>query len=468
MAMAQNGGPAAARREDAPPAQFRDYLKILRKHWWLMTGIFIVTVVTIAIWTLNVVPIYRASALVLIEPEAPKVLNNIQDVMSIAPTWEYYNTQYEMIKTRPVVERAIKTLNLKTRMPDLATSVTPHRALLGSIIVEPKRNTHLVSIQFENPDPSLAAEVANALADSYVRNNLEMKVIGAREAQSWLNDQMKTLAVKVHESAAALQNFRVKAGMVGVQEQRQIAAQKVMDLNKAYLDAQAQRLTLESKLGELNQLAANKSGALTIFTVADSPLIQKLKAELADLEGQKSKLVKIYKPRHPELIKIDAQIQQTTARLDAELQTMVGAVQTEYKVAKAREDTLLDKVTRLRREGLDMNAQEAEYLSLQRENETNQVLYAEVLKRLKETGITSAIQANNLQVVEQAAVPTAPVKPNKARSLTVSIVMGLVAAIAAAFTLEYFDKNTVRTAMDVERRLGLPVIAIVPAFESKR
>jgi uncharacterized protein involved in exopolysaccharide biosynthesis len=115
-----------------------------------------------------------------------------------------------------------------------------------------------------------------------------------------------------------------------------------------------------------------------------------------------------------------------------------------------------------------MNANEAEYLSLQRENDTNQLLYTEILKRLKETGITSAIQANNLQVVEQATVPTAPVKPNKARSLTVSIVMGLAFAIAAAFMLEYFDKNTVRTAMDVERRLGLPVIAIVPAFESKR
>ena len=62
--MAVNGGPAASRREDAPPAQFRDYLKILRKHWWLMTAIFIVTVVTVAIWTLNQVPIYRASALV--------------------------------------------------------------------------------------------------------------------------------------------------------------------------------------------------------------------------------------------------------------------------------------------------------------------------------------------------------------------------------------------------------------------
>ncbi len=466
--MALNGGPAASRREDAPPAQFRDYLKVLRKHWWLMTAIFIITVVTIGIWTLNQVPIYRASTLVLIEPEAPKVLNNIQEVMSIAPTWEYYNTQYEMIKTRPVVERVIETLNLKTRMPGLAGSANPHRALLGSIIVEPKRNTHLVSIQFEHPDPSLAAEVANALADSYVRNNLDIKVTGARDAQGWLNDQMKALSVKVYESAAALQNFRVKAGMVGLQEQRQIAAQKIMDFNKAYLDAQTNRLSLESKLRELNQILADKSASLTIFTVADSPLIQKQKTELADLEGQKSKLLKIYKAQHPEMLKIEAQIQQATERLDTELQTMLRAVQTESKVAKAREDTLLETVSRIKREGQDMNAKEAEYLSLQREHETNQLLYAEVLKRVKETGITSAIQTNNLQVVEQAVVPTAPVKPNKGRSLTVSVVMGLVFAMAAAFTLEYFDKNTVRTAMDVERRLGLPVIAIVPAFESRR
>src|SRR5947208_1984317 len=85
--------------------------------------------ITIGSWALNVVPSYRAPALVLIEPEAAKVLNNIQDGMSIAPTWEDYNAQYEMIKTRPVVERAIKTLNLETRMPDLAASATPHGAL---------------------------------------------------------------------------------------------------------------------------------------------------------------------------------------------------------------------------------------------------------------------------------------------------------------------------------------------------
>src|SRR5262245_20396964 len=200
--MTENGHAPVFKREDPPPTPLRDYLKILRKHWWLMTATFIVTVVAIAIWTLNQVPIYRASALVLIEPEPPKVLNNIQDVMSIAPTFEYYNTQYEMIKTRPVIERVIDRLNLRWRIPGLASSANPHRALLGSIVVEPKRNTHLVFIHFEHPDASLAAEVANALAESYTRNNLDMKVQGAHNAQGWLNDQMKALAGKVHESAA--------------------------------------------------------------------------------------------------------------------------------------------------------------------------------------------------------------------------------------------------------------------------
>ena len=189
---------------------------------------------------------------------------------------------------------------------------------------------------------------------------------------------------------------------------------------------------------------------------------------MTDLEGQKSKLLKTYKAQHPEVLKINAQIEQANQRLDAELQTMLQAVQTEYKVAKAREDTMLEKVGQIQREGQDMNAKEAEYLSLQRENETNQFLYSEVLKRLKETGITSAIQTNNVQVVEQATVPTGPVRPDKRRSLTVSIIAGIALAVAGAFTLEYFDRNTVRTAMDVERRLGLPVIAIVPAFEGKR
>ena len=79
--------------------------------------------------------------------------------------------------------------------------------------------------------------------------------------------------MKVDDSSQALQNYRVKTGILGMQEQRQITAAKIMDFNKAFLEAQAQRLSLESKLQQLDRIAKEPAGVQTIFTVADNALI---------------------------------------------------------------------------------------------------------------------------------------------------------------------------------------------------
>jgi uncharacterized protein involved in exopolysaccharide biosynthesis len=379
----------------------------------------------------------------------------------------YYPTQYEIIKSKPVLERVIEGLRLKTRVPALGQAREPHRILLGALSVEPKRNTRLIQIRYESPDPALAADVANAVAAAYVQYNLDLKLKGARDALGWLTAEAASLKKRVEESSAALQNYRVKAGILGSQEQRQITAQKIIDFNKAYLEAQAQRLSVEAKLRELGQIARDPAGAQTIFTVADSALIQKLKGELSELEVEKAKLAKTYKERHPEILKVDARIQQTNQKLDGEIQTMLRAVQTEYKVAKAREDTLLANVNQLRREGQDLNEKEIQALALQREAESNQQLYEAVLKRFKETGVAGGLETNNVRVVEEATAPTIPVRPRKAWNLFLAVAAGLGLGIAVAFAIDYFD-TTVKTPSDVERFLGLPVIGIVPAFGGKR
>ncbi|MBI4271117.1 MAG: GumC family protein [Candidatus Rokubacteria bacterium] len=448
-------------------AHLKDYLHILRKHRWLITGLFLVTVLTVAIWTFVQTPIFQASAMVLIEPEPPKVLN-IQEVSPIGgPTQDYYRTQYELITSRPIVEKVIETQNLRKRMPALAGSADPVRTFLAVTTIEPKRNTRLVLVKFEDPDPALAAEVANAVARQYARHNVEIKLRSAREALTWLTEQMTSLRARVQESSVALQNYRVKAGILGLQEQRQITAQKIMDFNKAYLEAQAQRLTIEAKLAELGRIVNSPGGAQTIFTVADNPLIQKLKAEASDLEVQRSKLLKVYKDKHPEVLKVQAQFDQVTQRIDAELKTMLRAVQTEYRVAKAREETLLGNVNRLRQEGQDLSEKEIQYMNLQRESESNQQLYEAVLKRFKETGVTGGLDTNNVSVVEDATVPKVPIKPRKTINLIVSVLVGLFVGVGIALTIEYFD-TTIKTPDDVERYLGLPVIGIVPIFEAKR
>lgn len=445
----------------------RDYLWMLRRHQWLMLAIFAVTVVTTTIWTFLQTPVYEAAARLVIDPEAPRVIN-IQDVSPIGGlNLDYYQTQYELIRSRPVMERTIDALKLDQQLSALAGAKDPVAMLQRMVIVEPKRNTRLVSVKFDDPNPALAAEIANTVAQQYARYNLDTKLRAAKEALAWLTDQTSTLKKKVEDSATALQNYRVKSGILGIQEQRQITAQKIMDFNKAYLDAQAQRLAIEAKLSQLKAIAKEKSGAQTIFIVADSPLIQKLKAEAADLDVQRSKLLRIYKEKHPEVQKVEAQIQQVNQKIDVELANMIRAVETEYRVAQAREATLLGNVQALTHEGQNLNEKEIQYGVFQREAESNQQMYDAVLKRVKETGVEGGLESNNIRIVEEATVPKTPVRPRKRFNIIVSALVGLTVSLGVAFLLEYLD-NTIKTPDEVERYLGLPTLAVVPMFAGRR
>ena len=455
--------------ENEPQPKVADYRRVLHKHRWLMTGLFLLTVLTVGIWTFTQVPIYQATATIMIEPEPPKVLN-IQDVTPVGALspWDpaFYPTQYEIIRSRAVVERALEALQGDKRAADGGASAEPARGLSGSLSVDPVRNTRLVLIRVAGPEPARAAAEANAVANAYAKYNVELKLKGARDALAWLTEEAGRLRAKVEESSQALQNYRVKSGILGMQEQRQISAQKIIEANKAYLEAQAQRMAVEAKLNELSQVGRDPAAG-TIFSESDNPLVGKIKAEIGGLETEKSKLLKVYKEKHPEIVKIDAQIQHLRDRLDAEFRGTVRSVQTQAKVARAREDGQLAEVNRLRREGQELNDKESQYQNLQREVESNQQLYETVVKRLKETGVAGGLENSNVRIIEQATVPRIPIRPRNAWNLSLAVAAGLVLAFGAAFAIEYLD-TTVKTPDDVERYLGLPVIGVVPAFQARR
>ena len=458
------------RSESEGQVHLTDYLQLLRKHRWLATAVFLVTAVTGSVWTFLETPIYQASAKVLIEPELQKILN-IQEITNPGMgTLEYYRTQYALMTSRPVLDETARALKARGRTAALAALGLGHDPRVkrpGVLSIEPIRNTQLVLVHFEDSDPALAAEVATALAHAYVKYNLDAKLKGTRDALAWMNEQMGALRAKVEESSAALQNYRLKSGILGIQEQRALTAQKTQEVNRAHLEAQTHRLSTEAKWNELKRILKEQASTESLSTSIDDPLIRKLKAELTDLQGQRSKLMQTYRERHPEVIRVDAQIQQLTQRIDTEIQKSLRALETEYKVARAREDSLYGSVNRLRTEGQNLNEKEIQYAALQREAESNQQLYEAMLKRLKETGVAGGLDTNNARVVEEASVPGSPVRPRKEMGLVVSLLLGLGLGIGAAVAVEYFDRS-VKSPEDVERILGLPVVAIVPAFGGRR
>ena len=226
-------------------------------------------------------------------------------------------------------------------------------------------------------------------------------------------------------------------------------------------------MTLEAKANELAQAATDPATAGTIFSETDNSLVAKIKGDIGGLETEKSKLLKVYKEKHPEIVKVDAQIQHLRERLDAEFRSTLRSVQTQAKIARAREESQSNAASVLRREGQELNEKESQYQNLQQEVEANRQLYDSVVKRLKETGVAGGLENSNVRIIQEATVPTAPIRPRKAWNLGVSIVVGLILAVGVAFGIEFLD-TTVKTPDDVERYLGLAVIGIVPVFGRRR
>jgi polysaccharide biosynthesis transport protein len=365
----------------------------------------------------------------------------------------------------------ISELKLKQRMAHVGRARDPYGPFMnwehGGLTVEPVKNTRLVLVKFDDPNPDLAVEIANAVAAQFVKYQLETKQREAQTATAWLGEQIEKLRANAQQSSDALQAYQAKANLLGVQDQRAITQAKLVDFNRAYLEAQNQRLAAESKLRELNRIAKDPTTAETLSNVVNDPLIQKLKTQASDLSIERSKLAEMYRPKHPDLLEIDAQLQQVKQRLKDEVQKTMRAVETEASIARGREESLLAHMNDLRREARVLNEREAQAFSLQREKDTADELQVSVLKRLKETGLASALTASNIRVVERATRPGSPVRPRKQLIWALSGMAGLALGVGVAFLSESLD-NRIRSRDEIERVLGVPVLGVVPVFRQRR
>jgi len=446
----------------------RDYLQVLRKRRWLALATFFTVVLGVTAWTLVQTPIYEGAAKVLIDREPPRVLSGVQEVTPLESTsQDYYQTQYELIKSRPVLERAIESLGLTRRMPRLADAGDAARVLATIVQVEPKRNTRLVDIKVRDAEPQLAADVANGVAKAYARFNLESKLGSTREAMLWLSEQMNELKAKVQDSEVALQKYREKSGIVGIEQQRNITATKMIEINKAFMDAQAQRLSAEARLREINILAKGGASGGVMMAGTESTILPKLRSDAADLDRKLSEALRVYREKHPEVVKIRSALEQVNERIRLEVGNSLKAAESEYKVAKSREDALAGRIDMVKREALDLNEKEIQYSALQRETQSSQQLYEVVLKRVKETGLSGGLETNNIRIVEEAQVPRSPVRPRVPLNIALGLVVGLMLGAGLAFFVEYFD-NTIKTPDEAERYLGLPTLGVIPMFEARK
>lgn len=485
--------------EDA--IDLRQSLAVLRRYAVRIVGLAAAVALLAALVVFSMQPIYRGTATLLIEPNAQNVVSIEEVYAPGAANAEYYQTQFELLRSRQIAERVVKRLGLEDRPGFLppasapgwlqalqdstwgrlkamlpaqvgdpspaAEQTSPTQAAIAKVRdgleVTPVRGSQLTYIHFEHPDPRLAADVANAVAQAYIEGALEARLEMTQQAASWITERLAGLRESLEKSEAALQSFRDKNSLVSVQGNVLGATASALEQTTVQLvEARREQSRLATLYRQAAALRSEPTGRLeSTPAVLQHPLIQSLKQEEARSLGRVSELSERYGGKHPSLVQARSELAQVRAQLAREVGKVVDGIEQEYRAATANVAQIEAELGRRRADVQQINRKQYELSTLEREVETNRQLYDMFLTRFKETDASEDLRTVNARVVDAAVVPDAPSKPRKGLIVVLAGLLAGLAGVALAFIIDRLNDVLQGTA-DVEGKLALPVIGLVP------
>jgi capsular exopolysaccharide synthesis family protein len=495
--------PATAMRSVDPPEEtevhLSDYLRVLYKRRWPALTVFLIVFVGTCIFTFTATPIYNARVQLLIEKENTNVVTFKEAVEQNQITDDYYQTQYKILQSRALARRTLDALQAWHYPQFEAPDTSQSKGLRGTIggwfsrenggrvfeppdpeetkaqsrsidqflkdlTVSPVRNSRLVDVTYDSPDPVLAARIANGLAKAYIDQNMEFKYLSSKEASDWLAARLGEQRKQVESSEQALQKYRESSNdAVSLEERQNIVVQRLADLNQAVTRAKMERIEKESTYNQIRAMQNDRAALDTFPAILGNGFIQQQKSELAELQRQQAQLGEKLGPNHPDMVKNASAIRAAEAKIQAEIGKVVQAMQNEYQRSVINERSLTQALDQQKRDALELNRKGSEYGVLSRDANSNRQIFESLMQRTKETAISGELRTSNIRVVDVAETPRRPSSPNTRNNLLIGLLTGSILAVGLAFFFEYLD-NRIKNPEELTRHLGLPFLGMIPAL----
>lgn len=414
-----------------------DVFSTLLSYRWSILFLFILGCIVGVLKAVNENPIYRAQLSMLVEPSNARSAGPLQVFNPYG--LRFYETQYEMLRSRTVAAKVVDNLDLVNReelskilvppsfshklrksisqLPLLNKLFSPeslpvaqfdkqaiteqerqqkHKWLVSviqsGVKVSGTKKSQLVQVAFSSRDPQFAAEIANELVDAYIDTGIESQLLRSERASAWLVKRLEQVRSNLTESEKKLQEYLLQKGAVDLQQTRAISSQALSALNQEYISARA-------KYDELS---------------------------------------KRYGSKHPRIAEARSELYAAKSRYDNASLGVSGSKQKEFELSK-----------------------------LERDIEVNQQLYDLFLTKFRETDLSTGDQLSSARIVDKALPPRAPVHPNAQKIMFMWGIGGLFLGIVLAFLREQLD-TTFKGPQQLEEQIGLPMLGIVPQVVRKR
>jgi len=458
----------------------------------VLIGTVVLAVVALgAIVTMLITPEYEAKTQILIEDKADEIIQggDLQDTISANGTERFLQTQLGIIQSRSLALSVVQAENLNhkasffdamgAKMPaqspvpgkplDQFSAEMAANLLLSALTVEIPVDSRIATITIATRSPQISAQLANRYAERFIDYSLNQKYGSSSYAREFLSQRLTQARAKLTQSERNLNAYASAAGLIRLSDSKSggqddsalsVTNSQLIQLNNVATTATAERIAAEDRWKTIQ----NKP-VLTITEVISNSAVNQLMSAKARAEADLAEERSQHLDGYASVKAKQAQIAELDRRINAIGNSIKNSVHTDYQAAVERENSLRAQVATLRDESLKEQGRGVQYSILKREADTDRALYDSLLARYNQISASAGASSNNVTIVDRAVVPGSPSFPKFWLNIAVAFLLGLILAIIAVVLKELLD-DAIRSPNDVEKKLGLPMLGLIPLDKS--
>lgn len=467
---------------------------ILYRQRHILIGIVALALVAGVVITLLTKPTYSASATVQIVPGGSQILEGQELDRDIGSNEvvRYMQTQSTIITSRRMAYRVVDSLKLYERKgfledelvngkPDGVSAAEWKKNLReiaagmvqGGVTVDVPFDNQVITIRYRSGNPENAALIANALADNYVSEDSRRVLELNAYAVDYVNGKINEVRTKLQEAELKANAYARANSIVGETASAPSADEKgdaslsaptitvtnLASINSTYMQARAKRIEAEQRWKAIAGIPASQ-----LPEVQQNPSISAMVTDRSKAATEMAQLRQRYGDNFPRIQELKDQIAALDSQISRASSDVKNSIRNTFEVAMRQEQALSGELNKVSGETLGEQDRRVRYNLLNREASALRTQLASLFDRYNQLSAAANINTDSSRKLDNAMVPGAPVSPNLFKNLLVALIVGLGLALGITVLLETFD-DKLRSAEDVERKLGYPLLGYTPVVD---
>ena len=453
---------------------FRRVYFLLLSRWWVIVLFVGISMAAATGWIMRQPKIYESRAVLQVQQQEKQFVKIDGVVQENLSAQDFINTIVQTLSSRNLMLRVIDANKLRENPafvnpnnPNPPTEIQLADKLRGKVKVALRRGTRLIDITVEDTDPVMARDLAASIVKEFMRENFSQRASVNRVASEFLQEEAEKLKKKLEESEAKLQRYKEQNQAVSLEERQNIIVERLRELSTKVTSAKGERLRLESDIEQVRAAGSeNVDQLLRIASVSQIPQVAEHRGRLLDAETEFAAMQDRYGSLHPKYITASTRIDSLKQALRENVGKAGDILNGQYEAAVQTETKLTTALKEQEAAALELNKIAIPFNVLQRDVESDSALYQSVIKRMKETTMTVAVEQTPYTLVEEAMVASSPSKPQRSRTLAMVFGLSLFLAVGIVIFADGLDAS-LRSVDDAEAALQLPSLVGIPYYKPK-